>query len=50
MIAAEKADCAAVCTPPDTSEIIEPDRDLAAAFEERYERYRALFAAARGFA
>ncbi len=48
MIAAEKADPFAVCTPPETAETVEPDHALAGAFDEAYERYRALYPAIRG--
>lgn len=45
LIAAEKADPAAVCTAPDTARTIEPDTALTGAFEEAYGRYRALYPA-----
>ncbi len=48
LIAAERAAAVEVCTAPDISETIEPERSLTAAFEERYARYRMLSAVARG--
>jgi xylulokinase len=48
LIAAEKADPFAVCTAPATEETVEPDADLAGAYSETYQRYRALYPAIRG--
>jgi xylulokinase len=48
LIAAEKADPHAVCTAPATAETIEPERKLADAYSEAYQRYRALYPAIRG--
>ncbi|WP_274425932.1 xylulokinase [Chelativorans sp. YIM 93263] len=48
LIAAEKADPLAVCTPPETSATIEPEAALASAFDEAYRRYRDLYPAIRG--
>lgn len=48
LIAAEEADPLAICTPPATAETIEPDRRLAPAFAEAYQRFRALYPAVRG--
>lgn len=50
LIAAERADPLAVCTPPVVAETIEPDGNLAAAFEDAYARYRALYPAIRAIA
>jgi hypothetical protein len=41
LIAAENADPFAVCTQPATERTINPNRDLAAAFDEAYLKYRA---------
>lgn len=48
LIAAEKADPFAVCAPPLTAETIEPVVGLAAAYDEAYGRYRALYPAIKG--
>jgi len=48
LIAADKADPHAVCTQPATAETIEPERKLADAYSEAYQRYRALYPAIRG--
>ncbi|MCX7306303.1 MAG: xylulokinase [Hyphomicrobiales bacterium] len=48
LIAAEKADPLVVCTAPKTEETIEPNRALAAAYNDAYQRYRALYPAIRG--
>lgn len=48
LIAAEKADPFAVCTPPITGSVIEPDRGLAGAYAAAYRRYRASYPAIRG--
>ncbi|MBC7284193.1 xylulokinase [Hoeflea sp.] len=48
LIAAENADPLAVCTPPATASTIEPNRDLASAFDEAYGRYRSLYPAIKG--
>lgn len=48
LVAAEKADPMAIFTPPATSETIEPDAGLSAAYGEAYQRYRALYPAIRG--
>lgn len=48
LIAAEDADPHAICTPPETAESIEPDRELSGAFAEAYQRYRALYPALKG--
>lgn len=48
LIAAERADPLAVCTPPETGAVIEPDGRLAAAFADAYQRYRASYPAIRG--
>ncbi len=47
LIAAEKADPFAVCTPPATTQTIEPDKRLKDAFEAAYHRYRKLYPAIR---
>jgi xylulokinase len=47
LIAAEKADPLAVCTPPATARTIEPDAALTPAFADAYRRYRALYPAVR---
>ena len=43
-----QADPLAVCTPPVTSETIEPDKALGAAYSDAYARYRALYPAIKG--
>ena len=48
LIAAEKADATAVCTPPAVSETIDPDVKLADAYADAYRRYRALYPAIKG--
>jgi len=48
LIAAEKADPLAVCTAPRTEATVEPDRSLAAAYNDAYQRYRVLYPAIRG--
>ena len=48
LIAAEKADPHGVLTAPTTAETIEPVASLLAAYDEAYERYRALYPAIRG--
>lgn len=47
LIAAEGADPHAICTPPPTTRSIEPDPSLRPAFEDAYQRYRALYPAVR---
>ncbi len=47
LIAAESADPASICTPPETDETIEPDSALREAYDEAYGRYRALYPAVR---
>jgi xylulokinase len=48
LIAAEKADPLAICTPPATAETIAPEPKLTDAYTEAYQRYRALYPAIRG--
>ncbi|MEM5470162.1 xylulokinase [Hoeflea sp. AS60] len=48
LIAAENADPFSICTPPATEQTIHPNRDLSAAFDEAYLRYRALYPAIKG--
>lgn len=48
LIAAENADPFSVCTAPATQRSINPNRDHAAAFDEAYQRYRALYPAIKG--
>ncbi len=48
LIAATGADPLSVCTAPETAETVEPVRDLTAAYETAYGRYRALYPAIRG--
>lgn len=48
LIAAEGADPATVCTPPEVQKIHEPDRDLEQAFGDAYQRYRTLYPAIKG--
>jgi xylulokinase len=48
LIAAENADPFAVCTQPATERTIHPNRDLSAAFNEAYLKYRALYPAIKG--
>lgn len=45
LIATEKADPLVVCTPPETTATIEPDANLASAYERAYGRYLALYPA-----
>jgi xylulokinase len=47
LIAAERADPRTVCAPAAVRAVIEPEPALAAAFEAGYQRYRALYRAAR---
>ncbi|AQZ49651.1 xylulokinase [Martelella mediterranea] len=47
MLAATGGDPLAVCTPPKTAETVEPETAHKAAFEEAYQRYRALYPAIR---
>ncbi len=48
LIASERADPFAVCTAPRTDETIEPVAALSGAYEDAYQRYRALYPAIRG--
>ncbi len=48
LIAAEKADPLAVCTPPAISQTIEPDSTLVSAFTEAYARWKTLYPAIKG--
>ncbi|HEU4987181.1 MAG TPA: xylulokinase [Rhizobiaceae bacterium] len=48
LIAAENADSLAVCTPPSIAATVEPETALVGAFDEAYQRYRALYPAIRG--
>jgi xylulokinase len=48
LIAAEKADPFTICTPPEAGAVIEPDRHLAGAYADAYQRYRASYPAIRG--
>ncbi|MBX5000339.1 xylulokinase [Rhizobium lentis] len=50
LIAATGADPIAVCTPPVTAGTIEPVSALSGAYEEAYERYRALYPAIKSLA
>jgi xylulokinase len=45
LCAAEGADPRAVCAPPETLRVVEPDRGLAAAYREALARHRALYPA-----
>jgi xylulokinase len=45
LIAAEGADPQAVCTPPAVASTVEPDAGLLQAYDEAYQRYRALYPA-----
>lgn len=47
LIAAESADPHQICTPPKTSETIEPDAALGQAYANAYARYRSLYPAIR---
>jgi xylulokinase len=48
LIAAEKADPLAICTPPAIARSYEPEPELTAAYHDAYLRYRALYPAIRG--
>jgi xylulokinase len=48
LIAAERADPFAVCTPPATAETVDPDGSLTDAYAAAYRRYRALYPAIKG--
>ncbi|WP_417423170.1 xylulokinase [Hoeflea sp.] len=48
LIAAENADPFSICTPPATARTIDPNRELASAFDEAYSHYRALYPALKG--
>ena len=48
LIAAEEADPNSICLPPETAEVIEPERSLDEAYEAAYQRYRALYPAIAG--
>ncbi len=48
IIAATGADPLAICTPPRTDKTIEPEQALRPAYDEAYQRYRALYPALRG--
>jgi xylulokinase len=48
LIAANDADPLGVCTPPQITETIEPDRALVPAFADAYAHYRALYPAIKG--
>jgi len=48
LIAAEAADPLGVCTAPSTAETVEPDATLASAYQDAYQRYRALYPAIKG--
>jgi xylulokinase len=48
LMAAEGADPAAICAPPDIEAVHEPDRNLEPAFGDAYRRYRALYPAIKG--
>lgn len=50
LIAATGADPIAVCTPPVTSDTIEPVASLSGAYEDAYTRYRALYPAIKSLA
>lgn len=45
LVAATGADPFAICTPPPTARSIEPNKALLPAYDEAYERYRALYPA-----
>ncbi|TNB46037.1 xylulokinase [Martelella lutilitoris] len=45
LLAATGADPLAVCTPPETAETVDPETAHTAAFEEAYQRFRALYPA-----
>jgi xylulokinase len=47
LIAAEGADPRAICTPPAIARTIDPDAGLAAAYEDAFRRYKALYPALR---
>ncbi|MEX0347247.1 MAG: xylulokinase [Rhizobiaceae bacterium] len=48
LIAAENADPLSICTPPQISQSIEPDRTMTAAFSDAHERWRNLYPAIKG--
>jgi len=48
LIAAERADPLIICTTPAISRTFEPESGLIAAYQEAYQRYRALYPAIRG--
>jgi len=48
LVTATGADPFAVCTPPATIQMIEPDASLCAAYSDAYQRYRALYPAIKG--
>jgi xylulokinase len=48
LIAAEGADPVSVCTVPATAETIDPDPQLAGAYAQAYQRFRALYPAIKG--
>ena len=48
LIAAENADPQSICTPPQISISIEPDRTMTAAFTDAYERWKILYPAIKG--
>jgi xylulokinase len=48
LVAAESADPLAICTPPATAEVVEPDVEVRQSYEEVFGRYRALYPAIKG--
>ncbi|HEY8594110.1 MAG TPA: xylulokinase [Devosiaceae bacterium] len=48
LCAAEGADPMQVCTMPPIERVVEPDRDLASAYDAQYARFRALYPAIEG--
>jgi xylulokinase len=50
LIAASGADPFAICTPPRTARTIEPEQALLSAYDEAYQRYRALYPALHSLA
>ncbi|MFD1200251.1 xylulokinase [Brucella gallinifaecis] len=50
LIAASGADPFAICTPPRTARIIEPEQALIASYNEAYQRYHALYPALHALA
>ncbi|AJY45269.1 xylulokinase [Martelella endophytica] len=50
LLAATSADPLSVCTPPRTAETVEPDAAHIAAFEDAYQRFRALYPAIKSVA